>query len=205
MKLRSTRKNSLTLSILVLTLCTFTPGSDIQAQCTVGVNGGKVSHDNSVKIDSNTTDYTLGTAPDVASRPRVNGMRANSFLGGAWLYASDRNVKENFSPVDADEVLAKVLTLPITEWNYIDEEDKITHIGPMAQDFYQAFGLGGDDKSISTMDPAGVALVSIKALARKQRELEALEGEVDALRRMVRELGVEMRGLKETKNPVSGK
>ena len=136
----------------------------------------------------------------------VEGLKSQrSEIIGAWGYESDRNVKENFCPVDPEEILDKVINLPVTEWNYIDDEDKVTHIGPLAQDFYESFGLGGDDKSISVIDPAGVALVSIKALAKKQQELEALHGEVDALRRMVRELGLEMRALKESRSSSSDK
>ena len=33
-------------------------------------------------------------------------------------------------------------------------------MGPMAQDFYAAFGLGLGDKTIDTIDPHGVALAS---------------------------------------------
>ncbi|MBI3633769.1 MAG: DUF5011 domain-containing protein [Candidatus Vogelbacteria bacterium] len=42
------------------------------------------------------------------------------------------------------------------------------HIGPIAQDFYKAFGLGGIDgnRAISTIDPAGVALLGIQALSK---------------------------------------
>ena len=34
----------------------------------------------------------------------------------------------------------------------------------MAQDFYTAFNVGLDDKSISTIDPSGVSLVAIQVL-----------------------------------------
>jgi hypothetical protein len=55
----------------------------------------------------------------------------------------------------------------------------------MAQDFHVAFGLGEDDKHISTVDEEGVALSAIKALqaevAAKDRELNSLEARVKAL------------------------
>jgi hypothetical protein len=44
------------------------------------------------------------------------------------------------------------------------------HIGPMAQDFYSAFGL--DDKRITTIDEGGVALAAIQGLYRQNQALE---------------------------------
>ena len=44
--------------------------------------------------------------------------------------------------------------LPITEWNY-KTLTGARHLGPVAQDFRAAFGLGTDDKGISTVDADG--------------------------------------------------
>ncbi len=56
----------------------------------------------------------------------------------------------------------------------------------MAQDFHAAFGLGADDKRISTVDADGVALAAIQALYRllqeKDEQLEALQQQVEELR-----------------------
>lgn len=89
--------------------------------------------------------------------------------GGVWTNASDRNLKTNFTSLDQQSILGKIATLPITEWNYKAESATTTHIGPMAQDFYAAFGLGGSagETSISTIDPAGVALLGIQALDQR--------------------------------------
>jgi hypothetical protein len=48
----------------------------------------------------------------------------------------------------------------------------VKHIGPMAQDFYNLFSLGNNDKSISTIDPAGIALAAIK---EQQKQIEDLK------------------------------
>ncbi len=54
---------------------------------------------------------------------------------------SDRFAKENFKPIDGQEVLDRVASLPISNWNF--KSDAATrHIGPMAQDFYAAFNVG---------------------------------------------------------------
>jgi hypothetical protein len=84
----------------------------------------------------------------------------------AFVATSDRNAKENFAPVSAQEILDKVAALPITTWNFKAMGDG-RHIGPMAQDFHAAFGLGGSDTTITSVDPDGVALAAIQGLNEK--------------------------------------
>ena len=90
----------------------------------------------------------------------------------AWQTYSDRNLKENIEPVESTEVLERLADLPIATWNYRAQDPSIRHMGPMAQDFHAAFGLGNSDKTISTIDPDGVALSAIQGLYRivKQKE-----------------------------------
>jgi hypothetical protein len=92
--------------------------------------------------------------------------------GGVWTNASDVNLKENITAVDGASLLAKINTLPISQWNYKREGTGVKHIGPMAQDFYNLFSLGNNDKSISTIDPAGIALAAIK---EQQKQIEDLK------------------------------
>jgi endosialidase-like protein len=107
---------------------------------------------------------------------------------------SDRNAKEGFEPVDPRAVLAAVARLPIERWSYKGET--VRHLGPMAQDFTAAFGLGADDRHIFTLDAAGVALAAIQGLHRlaqaQQVRLEALERELTALRRETTTLRAEL-------------
>ena len=104
---------------------------------------------------------------------------------------SDRNAKQDFTPVNPREVLEKVVALPITEWTYKNIAGA-RHMGPVAQDFRAAFGLGSDDKGISTVDADGVALASIQALNQKLNEKDAevqeLEQSVEELKKLVRSL-----------------
>jgi hypothetical protein len=100
----------------------------------------------------------------------------------ALTQTSDRNAKENFAPVSPQEVLNKVAALPITTWNFKEMKDG-RHMGPMAQDFYVAFGLGGGDTTITSMDPDGVALAAIQGLNQKlEARLEQKETEIAELR-----------------------
>ena len=80
---------------------------------------------------------------------------------------SDRNAKTNFAQVNAEEVLAKVAALPLSTWNYKSQAEDIRHIGPMAQDFKAAFGVGETDTGITTVDADGVALAAIQGLNEK--------------------------------------
>jgi hypothetical protein len=98
---------------------------------------------------------------------------------------SDRNRKQNFSGVDAEAILAKLVELPITTWNYTFDDPSIRHIGPMAQDFAAAFEVGATDKMIFQIDADGVAFASIQAL---NGEVEALRSENAALEATVDEL-----------------
>ena len=91
----------------------------------------------------------------------AGGVSATTFVT-----TSDRNAKENFVPVSPQEVLNKVAALPSTTWNFKDLKDG-RHMGPMAQDFHAAFGLGGGDTTITSIDPDGVALAAIQGLNQK--------------------------------------
>src|SRR5438552_1164257 len=76
---------------------------------------------------------------------------------GSWSNASDRNLKANFAPVDDLQVLEALSAMPMQTWNYQSQAAGIRHLGPMAQDFRAAFGLGENDTTISTVDAQGVA------------------------------------------------
>jgi hypothetical protein len=117
--------------------------------------------------------------------------------GGTWTNASDLNSKENITAIEPREVLEKVSAMPIARWNYKVEKDSTQHIGPMAQDFHAAFGLGDSDKSIATIDADGVALAAIQGLyeivQEKDCEIEALR---DQKNREIGALGSEISNLK---------
>jgi hypothetical protein len=101
---------------------------------------------------------------------------------GSWSTLSDRNVKANFMLVDGEAILKRLAAMPIETWNYKAQADDVRHMGPMAQDFREAFGLGEDEKHISTVDAQGVALAAIQALYQeKQQEVSQLQDRLTAL------------------------
>jgi hypothetical protein len=105
------------------------------------------------------------------------------------LLTSDRAAKENIDPIDASRVLERLAAMPISQWNYKQAKGE-RHIGPMAQDFHAAFGLGEDDKHIAVVDEAGVALAAIQGLNRKleqkETEITELKGQLNELKDLVR-------------------
>ena len=111
---------------------------------------------------------------------------------GSWSSVSDRKAKENFSSVDGVSLLGKLSAIPMQTWNYKSQDASIRHMGPMAQDFRAAFGLGEDDKHISTVDADGVALAGILALYRMVREKDA---QIERLTEHVQQLQAAVEGL----------
>lgn len=104
----------------------------------------------------------------------------------AWSSLSDVNSKENFRELDSHDLLTKLASMSIREWNYKTQAAAIRHAGPTAQDFYAAFGLGEDPLRISTIDADGIALAGVSALARENATLKAematLRAELASLR-----------------------
>jgi len=124
--------------------------------------------------------------------------------GGAWSTLSDSNAKTGSQAIDHRETLAKLAVLPVNSWRYKHDPDR-RYIGPMAQDFHAAFGLGRDNRYISTLDTDGVALSAIKGLVEeiklrdeKIAKLEAWSREQGAgSRAEIEELKAELRALRE--------
>ena len=80
----------------------------------------------------------------------------------AFTASSDKTKKENFKPVDGEEVLGKIRGFELTSWNFIGHDPKeFRHYGPMAQDFFAAFGHDGvgqigTETTINSGDLAGI-------------------------------------------------
>jgi isoaspartyl peptidase/L-asparaginase-like protein (Ntn-hydrolase superfamily) len=88
-------------------------------------------------------------------------------------------MKEHFVDIDAMQVLARVVQLPISTWNYKSQDAAIRHIGPAAQDFFAAFKVGDDERHITEIDEGGVALAAIQGLNQKlEAELKAKDAEL---------------------------
>jgi hypothetical protein len=106
--------------------------------------------------------------------------------GCAPLCVSDRDAKRDVEPVDDRAVLESLMRVPVSTWSYKDDAHATRHLGPMAQDLHDAFGLGPTDKGYDPVDAHGVAFSSIRALYEIVRAQDAriqkLERENAALR-----------------------
>ncbi len=111
---------------------------------------------------------------------------------GTVTPGSSRTIKQDFTSVEPRDVLRKVLALPITTWSYKQDDPKVRHIGPMAEDFFSTFAVGADAKGISVTDSAGVALAAIQGLSQevqaKDKEIAELTSRIEKLEKLVQTL-----------------
>jgi hypothetical protein len=126
------------------------------------------------------------TAIDGSGNPTAGVTLASG--GGSWSSISDREAKENFKPVEYNRLLGRAAALDVPTWNYRSQDKTIRHIGPMAQDFKRSFGVGENERYITTIDGIGVTLAAIKALYLETLELEKRAAEYDELERQAKEL-----------------
>lgn len=116
------------------------------------------------------------------------GARLNPF-SSTWQVISDRDAKDNIEIVDSGEVLSRVLEMPVQTFTYKEGDPNVRYMGVMAQDFYQAFGLGTDDKHVTEYDMAGAALASVQGLnAKLVSELEVRDAKIIELEARLAEL-----------------
>jgi Chaperone of endosialidase len=111
----------------------------------------------------------------------------------AFTAVSDKTKKENFQPVDGEEVLGKIRGFELSSWNFIGHDPKqFRHYGPMAQDFFAAFGHDGvgqigSETTINSGDLAGILMIAVQALEKRTAELKK-EAQVAVLVSKVEEL-----------------
>jgi Chaperone of endosialidase len=171
--------------------------------------------------DSLTTNWYFNSAAApvsgaalVVGSNSTNGNGAYLSTGGTWTNASDRNKKENFQRLDGNAILKKVSRLPLTRWNYKGQSEQ--HIGPVAQDFYRIFQVGENDKTISTIDPSGIALIGVQELYKKWKtaekksvaqyaEIEKQQATIETLQSTIQSQEERLRQLEEKFNQLSKK
>jgi Chaperone of endosialidase len=137
---------------------------------------------------TNATAIGAGAVVNTSNKVRIGNSNVTVIEGQvAFTFPSDRNMKENFQPVDGEEVLRKIRQFNLTSWNYIGQDAKtLRHYGPMAQDFYEAFGhdaigAAGTPTTINSGDMAGVMMIAIKALATENVQLKSAVANQEAV------------------------
>ena len=140
--------------------------------------------------DASTTDSIEAVANNEFAVRAAGGyrFRTNATLttgcniaagSGIMSCSSSRTLKERFAQVDGEDILRRIRSVPVNTWSYISEGPQVRHIGPFAEDFHSAFGVGTDTKSIGQLDIAGVNFAGVKALDERSTRQEA---EIQALR-----------------------
>ncbi|GGM76841.1 hypothetical protein GCM10010967_05570 [Dyadobacter beijingensis] len=143
--------------------------------------------------------FVFGDYTNISTKNDANNQMMMRFTGGYKLYANDNaNIgvelkhnqnswsvlsdvrrKENFAPVNGEDFLNKINAMNLTSWNYKGQDPKqFRHYGPMAQDFYKAFGQDaygtvGSDTTINQADFDGVNLIAIQALIRRMEQMNS--------------------------------
>ncbi len=128
---------------------------------------------------TNATAIGANAVVNASNKVRIGNTSVTVIEGQvAYTFPSDRNLKENFEPVDGEEVLQKIRQFHLTSWNYIGQDAKtLRHYGPMSQDFFGAFGkdavgTSGTPTTINSGDMAGIMMSAIQALATENVQLK---------------------------------
>jgi hypothetical protein len=129
----------------------------------------------------------------------------------SWTCASSRTLKENYAAVDGEEILMRLRAMPVTTWSMIGGDRNVRHLGPVAEDFYHAFGLGLGETTIGLGDIDGVNLAAAKALEARTRTLTSqLEQEraerareVGALQAQLARLQAQVEALVQARAPAT--
>src|SRR5215813_840300 len=137
---------------------------------------------------TNATAIGFNATVDASNKIRLGNTSVTVVEGQvAYTFTSDKIKKENFKPVDGEEVLGKIRGLELTSWNFIGHDPKeFRHCGPMAQDFYAAFGHDGvgqigTETTINSGDMAGILMIAVQALEKRTAELKHIQAQLAAM------------------------
>jgi hypothetical protein len=135
----------------------------------------------------------------------TNGGFGNSLntSSGAWTNTSDANMKNLLSIINGEEILEKLIDLPMYNWRYktaTATQNEIS-MGPTAQDWQAKFKLNQTMLGISTLEFDGVALSSIQGLNTKfERKITEVKQELSDTKQ---ELSDTKQELSDTKQELS--
>ncbi len=154
----------------------------------------------------NATAIGFGAMVNASNKIRLGNTSVTVIEGQvAYTFSSDLTKKENFRPVNGEEVLRKIGEFNLPSWNFIGHDPReFRHYGPMAQDFFGAFGhdeVGtiGTPTTINSGDMAGILMIAVQALEKRTAEQRqgvemlktenaALKARVEALETLIREV-----------------
>jgi hypothetical protein len=173
---------------------------------TTGTNNTTLGNNSDVSTGNltNATAIGNGAVVNASNKIRLGNSSVTVLEAQVGLtVVSDRHAKEEFRTPDAEDILQKIGQVPVTTWNYIGHDPKLNrHYGPMAQDFYAAFGHDGvghvgDDTSINSSDLSGILMVAVQALEKRTAGLTSQNEDLRAQNEDLRARLQEQEALKE--------
>lgn len=124
---------------------------------------GTLNQQYSTQVDAWATQQNLASQ---------NALGIGQAVGiGAGLLLSDKNAKKNKTPVKDGAALEAVKDMPVSEYDYKEGRgDGGHHVGPMAQDFEKATGVG-NGKVIPMQDALGITMKAVQDLDKKVEKI----------------------------------
>lgn len=120
-----------------------------------------------------------------------NAEFAGNVIANGVVLSSSKTLKTAFRAIDEIDILDKVADLDILQWRYKNEAASVAHIGPMAEEFMQVFGMG-DGKTLNMIDTTGIAFAAIQGLREEVRvrddKIAALEAQNNGVQKEIAEL-----------------
>jgi len=130
------------------------------------------------------------TANSLTAELRTNGSGLE--VSGDFAVLSSREAKRITGSVEPQRILSQMLRLPLEFWHYKDDPSRRVHLGPMAEDWSEAFTFGGASETLSLVDATGVTIAAIQGLHAelrdRDRSIAALEAANAELRSQLAEL-----------------
>ena len=161
---------------------------------------------------TNATAIGFEAIVDASNKIRLGNTAVTVIEGQvAFTASSDKTKKENFQPVDGEAVLGKIRGFELTSWNFIGHDPKeFRHYGPMAQDFFAAFGQDGvgqigTETTINSGDLAGILMIAVQALEKRTAELKQKEAQIAVLESKLKQKEAQISALESSVEEVKAK
>lgn len=178
----------------------------------IGYNAGYTSSNNNMLYvsNSNTTTPLLGGIAymkKVGINRNLNIAGGNNFLtrtealqvegqafktsaGGNWNFVSDRRLKKNITPLNSEEILAKVLQMKGVTYEMKDSTQKGIQYGFIAQELREVFPakIKENADGYLSADYGSYTAIEIEAIKALHEKISAIEKYNDTLRERIEKL-----------------
>ena len=180
---REARVSSTPSSVFVQSAAALSQSTTLQESAHAFGNGARAVHEGAFVIaDSSPQSFSSKQPDEVRTQMPIYAPAFNT--------TSARAAKTGLDPVDPRTILEGVEDLPIHTWRFADNSvhgDGVRHLGPMVEDFHDAFDLDEPDDAIATVDADGVVFAAIQGTLNRLKtrnknlraELKTLDVQID--------------------------